>query len=348
MAGERTEAPTQRRIDRARREGQFPVSREFLSAVQFCGFVLLVIYGGATYFQKMLWGARALSREAFQGSLTQKGLVSMLYRFVLPQALPLLFGGMAMILLVVLAQLVNTGFGLSLARAAPDFKRLAVTSKLKNLPAQNLTGLGQAVVLLALVCCAAYYEIKENLDVLLQMPLMSVSSGVAHVAAAVQTLLLRAGAAVLVIGAFDLLWQRRRFRNQLKMSKQEVREEAKEQQGNPQVKMRIRRLQRDLARRQMMKELPKATAVVVNPTHYAVALHYSAESGGAPRVIAKGRNFLALRIRERAIQLQIPIVENPPLARALYQAADVGQEIPVNLYRAVAEVLAYIYRLMSR
>jgi flagellar biosynthetic protein FlhB len=145
----------------------------------------------------------------------------------------------------------------------------------------------------------------------------------------------------------DFAWQRRRYMGQLRMTKQEVREESKESQGNPQIKMRIRRIQRDMARKQMMKQVPKATAVIVNPTHYAVAIQYSLESGGAPRVVAKGKNYLAQRIRQVAILHQVPIIENPPLARALYQNAEVGQEIPADLYRAVAEILAYIYRLMG-
>jgi flagellar biosynthetic protein FlhB len=131
------------------------------------------------------------------------------------------------------------------------------------------------------------------------------------------------------------------------MSKQEVREESKEQQGDPHIKMRIRRLQRDLARRQMMKEVPKATAVIVNPTHYAVAIRYSMESAAAPMVVAKGKNYVAARIRKLALEHQVPIVENPPLAQALYKSAEVGQEIPAHLYRAVAEILAYIYRMMN-
>jgi flagellar biosynthetic protein FlhB len=131
------------------------------------------------------------------------------------------------------------------------------------------------------------------------------------------------------------------------MTKQEIREEFKETEGNPQIKQRVRRLQRDLARRHMMKEIPTATAVIVNPTHYAVAIRYSLESMGAPLVVAKGKNYLAARIREKAIAHNVPIVENQPLAQALYKAADVGQEIPAHLYRAVAEVLAYIYKLMN-
>jgi flagellar biosynthetic protein FlhB len=130
------------------------------------------------------------------------------------------------------------------------------------------------------------------------------------------------------------------------MTKMEIRDELKETEGNPQIKQRVRRIQRDLARRNMLKEIPNATAVIVNPTHFAVAIRYEMEGMTAPRVLAKGKNYLALRIRQIAIDHQVPIVENQPLAQALYQSADVGQEIPPHLYRAVAEVLAYIYKIM--
>jgi flagellar biosynthetic protein FlhB len=149
-----------------------------------------------------------------------------------------------------------------------------------------------------------------------------------------------------VIGGLDFLRVYRRHYKSLRMSKQEVREELKETEGNPQIKSRIRRIQRDLARRNMMKEVPKATAVVVNPTHFAVAIRYHVESMAAPMVVAKGKNYLALRIRQRAVENHVPIIENPPLAQALYKSAEVGQEIPMHLYRAVAEVLAYIFKLM--
>ena len=132
------------------------------------------------------------------------------------------------------------------------------------------------------------------------------------------------------------------------MTKQEVKEEAKESEGNPQIKQRVRRIQRDLARRNMMKEVPQATAVLVNPTHYAVAIRYDMDSMAAPRVVAKGKNYLAQRIRQIANDHEIPIVENQPLAQALYKSADVGQEIPPHLYRAVAEILAYLFKLMNQ
>jgi flagellar biosynthetic protein FlhB len=118
-------------------------------------------------------------------------------------------------------------------------------------------------------------------------------------------------------------------------------------EGNPQMKQRVRRIQRDRARKQMMKQVPTATAVIVNPTHFAVAIRYRMESQAAPMVVAKGKNYLALRIKQKAIENQVPIIENPWLAQALYASAEVGQEIPPQLYRAVAEILAYIYKLMN-
>jgi flagellar biosynthetic protein FlhB len=156
----------------------------------------------------------------------------------------------------------------------------------------------------------------------------------------------RAAVVFLVFGAIDLFRQMRRYKRDLRMSRQELKEEVKDVEGNPQMKARIRRLQRDRARRHMMKEVPTATAVIVNPTHYAVAIRYQMESMAAPAVVAKGKNYLALRIRQKATEHQVPIVENPPLAQALYKSVEVGQEIPAHLYRAVAEILAYIFKLM--
>jgi flagellar biosynthetic protein FlhB len=151
----------------------------------------------------------------------------------------------------------------------------------------------------------------------------------------------------LLFGMIDMFRQQRRFNQQMKMSKQEVRDELKDTEGNPQIKMRIRRLQRDARRRRMMEDIKTATAVVVNPTHYAVAIRYQHEMMSAPVVVAKGRNYLALRIRALAMEHQVPLIENPPLAQALYKSVDVGQQIPPHLYRAVAEILAYIYKLMG-
>jgi flagellar biosynthesis protein FlhB len=151
-----------------------------------------------------------------------------------------------------------------------------------------------------------------------------------------------------VLGVVDLFRERAKYTKQLRMTKQEVKDEMKEVEGNIQSKIRIRRLQRDAARRNMIKAIPTATTVIVNPTHYAIALKYEMGSRSVPVLVAKGKNYLAQRIREKAVEHQIPIIENKPLAQALYQTIDVGQEIPPTLYRAVAEVLAQIYRILNR
>jgi flagellar biosynthetic protein FlhB len=152
---------------------------------------------------------------------------------------------------------------------------------------------------------------------------------------------------LVLLGIVMLVRDRSRYGKRLRMSKQELRDEAKDTEGNPQTKARVRRFQRDLRRKNMMREVATATAVIVNPTHYAVALRYEQGVMVAPLVVAKGKNYLAARIRKRAIENQIPIIENPPLAQALYKSVDVGQEIPAHLYRAVAEILAYIFKLMA-
>jgi flagellar biosynthetic protein FlhB len=157
----------------------------------------------------------------------------------------------------------------------------------------------------------------------------------------------KAAVIFLVFGSVDLFRQIRKHSSELRMSKQEIREEMKEMEGNPQMKARIRRIQRDRGRKRMMQEVPTATAVIVNPTHFAVAIRYSVDSMAAPLVVAKGKNYLALRIRAKATEHLIPIIENPPLAQALYKSVEVGQEIPPHLYRAVAEILAYIFKLMN-
>ena len=174
---------------------------------------------------------------------------------------------------------------------------------------------------------------------------MSLDTGLLKVGASIKDILWKAAAMFVLFGLIDLFRQKRKFMKDLRMTKQEVKEESKENEGSPLIKGKIRRLQRDLARRRMMQNVATATAVIVNPTHYAVALRYDHETMATPMVVAKGKNYLALRIRQRALEHNIPLVENPPLAQALYKSVDVGREIPAHLYRAVAEVLAYIYRL---
>lgn len=348
---QRTEKPTQRRLDKARKEGNFPASREFVTSIHFLGAVVLAAAFSGTILLRIARMTRRLLNVAFSGSLSAQRLTEIARDIIAPELVPLLLGGAGLMVLVLGAQLAATRLGVSLKKLAPDIKRLNPMSKVKNLPGQNLPVLVQAMILLPLVAAVVYFEVTENLGSFMQLPWMGPQPAMLRIGSTVETLLWRAAGLFLMVGFVDLVWQRRRYRNQLKMTKQEIRDEHKEQEGNPQIKARVRRIQRDLLRRQMMKEVPKATAVIVNPTHYAVAIRYEmpgqGELGTAPKVVAKGKNYLAARIRKRAMEHQVPIVENLPLARALYSSVDVGQEIPAHLYRAVAEVLAYIFKLMG-
>ncbi len=342
-----TEQPTQRRLDDTRKKGDFPQSKEFIAAVQFLVFLSLLVSFGGGWFFACLRFTRVLLRKAFTTELTASSLLPLVQQYLLPQFTPLLLGGAALVVMVVLAQLGVTNFAIAAPKLAPDLSRLNFLGKISSLPTQNLTALGQALVLMPVITWVVYYEISENLQQILGLASMNPRAALLRIVETYKMLLWRIGALFLLVGAVDLVLQRRRFLNKLKMTKQEVKEEAKEAQGNPQMKARIRRIQRDMARKKMMSDVPKATAVIVNPTHYAVAIRYSAETGAAPKVVAKGRDYLAQRIRKLALQHQVPIVENAPLARALYKSAEVGQEIPLELYRAVAEILAYIYKLMG-
>ena len=349
---EQTEKPTQRRLDRARKEGNVPASREFVGAVHFAGVVVLISMFSGDFLARVMRLTRHLLALAFTSSLTQQQFVAMVRTLIAPDLVPLIFGGFALAALVIAIQLGSTKLGISFAKLAPDLNRLNPMSRLTGLPGQNIPMLLQAMLLLPLVGIVVYYELTENLNSFMELPWLHPRSGLTRVAMTLETLLWRAAGLFLLIGIVDLLWQRHRYTKQLSMSKQEIREESKDSEGNPQIKARVRRLQRDMARKQMMKEVANATAIIVNPTHYAVAIRYTlpgapGETGSAPRVVAKGKNYLAARIRARAREHQVPIVENPPLARALYKSVDVGQEIPGHLYRAVAEILAYIYRLMN-
>jgi flagellar biosynthesis protein FlhB len=318
-----------------------------LGAVQFLAFVAVLSWWGGDWFTAMRTTMRLAVERAFRSELTNSGAlelgVGMLRRVVAPLLIP----GAALVSLSLAARLVTTRGGLSLKGLMPDLARLSVLSRVRELPRQNLAALVQAVVLLPLAGFAVYTMACRNLAAYLALPFQGVEAGAMVVAGSLKDLLWKAAAVFLVFGIVDMFRQQRRYLRDLRMSKQDVREEMKELEGNPQMKGRIRRLMRDVLRRRMMQEVPTATAVVVNPTHFAVALRYSVDGMAAPKVVAKGKNYLALRIRERAIQHEVPIIENAPLAQALYKSVEVGQEIPPHLYRAVAEILAYIYRLMN-
>lgn len=344
---QRTEQPTPRRIEKARREGRFPASREFVSAMQLAAFALALAALGGEWMASFRRTMRQLLEQAFGAERSPAAVAGLLQAAAVRDLAPAALLGLVLAGVTLGAQLASTRFGFSVKRLRPEFERLNPIRRLRDLPKQNLPLLFQSIVLLPLFGGVLYLVVRSNLEELLRMPLEAPALAARQLGEAILGLFWRAALVLAALGVWDLWRQRRRYLADLRMSKQEVRDEAKEVEGNPQVRVRIRRLQRDLLRRRMMAQVPKATAVVVNPTHYAVALRYRVEEMAAPVVVAKGKNYLALRIRQKAVAHQVPVVENPPLAQALYQSCQVGQPIPVHLYRAVAEILAYIYRLMQ-
>ena len=347
-ASQRTEQPTPRRIEKARQEGQFISSRELVGAAQFLAFVWILSSWGGAWLAETRHLTRLVMERAFRNDLGAEGLTVLLRDLLASSMLPLAAVAGLLVLVSLGVQLASTRMGFSLKRVAPDLKRLNPMARLKELGRNNLWALVKALVMLPLFSYAVWAIARENLTAYSLLPLEGVERGVRVLGESLLSLLWKAAGLFLVLGLVDLARARRRYFQDLRMTRQEVREEIKDVEGNPLVKARIRRLQRDLARRRMMKEVKTATAVIVNPTHYAVAIRYQPEQMAAPVVVAKGKNYLARRIREIAIENLVPLVENPPLAQALYKSVQVGQAIPVHLYRAVAEILAYIYRLTHR
>ena len=327
--------------------GNSRTSRDIIAAANFLVFLGVLGAWFSNWFDGMKQMLRQALEGAFRGDLTVTSFPSIAGELLNRAFVPLSALAILTFISTVAIHLAVTKMGFSLKKFVPDISRLNPGPKIMSLASQGPAAVGQAVAMLVLFSGTIYLIAKQNAEVFLALPFASLNVGLERTADALKNLLWKAAGVFLVFGIIDLYRQRRRYTKGLRMSKQEVKEEAKENEVNPQVKGKIKRLRRDLARRRMMKEVATATAVIVNPTHYAVALRYQHHSGGTPLVIAKGKNYLALRIRQRAIENGVPLVENPPLAQALYKSVDVGREIPPHLYRAVAEVLAYIYRLTN-
>ena len=350
--GQQTEKATPHRLKKAREKGDFPATREFVAAFQFLAFVYLA----AAYFpvwlgnieSSMRMGLRHAFTMAQTGSLTSGDLLTLFTLMARTALLPLAFLGGILMVLTLGFQLGSNGMGFSVAKLAPDFTRLNPASRMKSLPGTNMGHFMQAVVMIPVMFWLTWALVRDRLPELLRLPLLPLSSGAVAAGGLVKDAMERASYVLAALGAVMLVRERARYSKRLRMSKQEIRDESKETDGNPHTKARVRRLQRDMRRRNMMKDIAKATAVIVNPTHYAVVLQYEQGAMAAPKVIGKGKNYLAARIRQKAIQNQIPIIENPPMAQALYKTVDVGQDIPPHLYRAVAEILAYIFRIMGK
>jgi flagellar biosynthetic protein FlhB len=343
----KTELPTWKRVDKAREGGSFVSSREIVTAGNFLVFLFVVNAWFPTWLATMKAMLRLALQAAFHSELNATTLPGLILTLLSRSFLPLaILAGLSMATSLAI-QLKVTGMGISFGRFTPDIGRFNPLGKISGMFSQAPGNVTQAAAMLVIFGWTIYVIAKQNAEIFLSLPFASLDISLQTVAVAMKSLLWKAGALFLVLGFIDLFRQRKKYTKGLKMTKQEVKQERKEEQTSPEVKRKIRQFARDLLRQRMMKQVPTASVVIVNPTHFAVALRYGHGTNTAPVVVAKGKNYLALRIRKLATDSGVPLVENKPLAQALYKTVDVGQEIPPNLYRAVAEVLAYIHRLTN-
>jgi len=343
---EKSEAPTPHRVEKAREEGQIPRSRELTSILMLIAGLAILWVGGSNL-------ARQLAQMLTDGLHFDHGMVNndrqMLHQLgmLLRQAVWALLPVMAGLVLVALtAPMLLGGILFSGKSLKFDLKRLNPLSGLKRIfssqvLAELLKGVLKALLVGWVTGLFLWHNWAAMLHLVTQQPLDALANALQMVVFC--GLLVVLGLVPMV--AFDVFYQLWSHIKKLKMTKQDIRDEFKEQEGDPHVKGRIRQQQQAIARRRMMSDVPKADVIVTNPTHYAVALQYNDKQMSAPRVLAKGAGEIALRIREMAAQHRIPTLEAPPLARALYRHSEIGQHIPTTLYAAVAEVLAWVYQL---
>jgi flagellar biosynthetic protein FlhB len=340
MSDDKSEAPSQRRLQKAREEGRSAVSREMsVLASMMAGLSVLAWQTDPAHAAH--WLQAALVQTHFDGARGFRGAeISLLMAVAGPAAASLAaYAG---------ATLLQTGFLLHTPALQPDLSRISPLSGVKRLLGpQTLVQLLKSVAKLAVLGCCLFLAIKRALPALPQAIFAAPETLLHRMATQGRGLILLMLGGQAAIALADLFWERRHHMAGLRQSIQEQRDEHKESEGNPQVKHRVRHLARQRAKRRMMAAVPKAAVIITNPTHYAVALAYERGSQEAPKLVAKGADEMAARIRELGQRHRIPVVANPPLARALF-TVELDAEIPAEHFRAVAEVIAFIWKMRSR
>ncbi len=341
----KTEKATPKRRQKAREEGSVPRSADFDGAILLWGnFFLFLGLGGATLALLTKQVAYFL-QMARPGALADAGRVTLLGDVIMILGRLLLpFLGLNL-LLALATGFAQRGFSFSAKPLQPKFERLNPAQGFKRLFATKaLVDLVKSLAKFALLAWVAYAVLEPRIPILLSTLKLPLGQSMDLFQAAVFALYRNVMLAMLVLALTDFAWQRTSWERSIRMTKQEVKDEVKDADGSPEIKQRQKGIMLAAARRRMLAEVPKATVVVTNPTHVAVALRYD-EKSAAPICVAKGLDHLALKIRERARESGIPTLERPELARALYRSVEVNQPIPRDLYQAVAQVLAFVYRL---
>ncbi len=350
-SGEKTEAPTSKRRSDARNEGNVAKSAEIntvfvlLSAVLFLRFYIPHIRYLLTSMMKNFFAL--ITPELAHGDLPElvhqlfKNGVFTLFKAAMPLGAVIMFFGVS-------ANLLQVGFLFTTKPLMPKLSKInPISGSKKFFSLRSIVDTLKNILKLIVVSSVAYSTIKGEFGNCMRMVNETTFAIAVFIMKLAFKVSLRIILTLLVIAVVDYIYQRYENEKKLKMSKQDIKEEHKSQDGDPKVKGRIRQLQREMSQRRMMSEVPKATVVVTNPTHLSIAIQYE-ESMASPIVVAKGTDFLAMKIREIATENDIPLYEDVPLARAMYDQVEPGDEVPVEFYNAVAEVLAFVYRMQGK
>lgn len=348
--GDKTEQPSERKINKAREDGKIAKSPELVAAVDLTAAVLMLWYFGSVCVE--VFGA--ILRENLSAADMKEILDPSAAWVALGRAcvrgLPVLAAAVGVITLVsLLGHLQQVKFVLSTKAIEPKLERLNPVEGFQRIfKLKNLVKSGFAVIKLVLILTTIGGAVVVYAQEFASLPLLDVVPAFKLMALLVFKVLAWVLTILVIIGLLDYFYQKWQHLQDLKMTKNEVKDERKETDGDPELKARINRVAREIAKGRMQRDVPKADVVVTNPTHFAVALRYDTDKMAAPVVVAKGADFLAFEIRRIAVANRVPIVEKPELARALYANVKVGQAIDSRFYQTVAEVLAYVYRLQGR
>lgn len=351
--GEKTEPATQKKLDDARKEGQVAKSKEIVNAISLVitFFTLQLILGfiGDEFISSFKEMYSAIPNFKDKGSINVENTVeifSSVIGDILLISAPILIVTffLAFVLEVVQVKWKPTGKPLQ-----PKLSKISPISGFKRVfSKQALINMLKSMAIVAICIYIVYTEIVDNYNAIFNLYEISLQNALVFAGEIVFSVATKISFLYLLIGITDYIFQKRKFKEDMKMTKQEVKEEYKMTEGDPTVKQQQRRRMREASNRRMMQKLPEADVVITNPTHYAVAIKYDADVADAPIVVAKGEDYLAKKIKEVARENDIEIVENKPLARALYASVDVGEKIPQELYKAVAEVLVFVYGVKNK
>ena len=341
----KTEKPTPRKLRKAREKGQIARSREVPMVATLLGMLLILYYFGQNIVQALEKEIIHQLRFGFPGDLTVTAVATVFKDVSFRMGLLLLPIFLAIAVISIASNVAQGGLAVSPDSLKLKFNKLNPVEGVKKIFSKNgLVNLAKSLVLITAISIVSWQVVRDHITLFPRLILMDVRQIFYWSTAISFKILIRVTVLMIIVAIADYVFQKYQYKQQLKMTKQEVKDEYKEMEGDPTTKRRIRRIQLELARKRMMNDVPTADVVITNPTHYAAALSYKMDSMAAPKVIAKGANLVAQKIKDLAREHDIPIVENKPLAQALYKTVKVGDYIPMNLYKTVAEILAYVFK----